>query len=83
MKYIFFILLLIGVAAMLPKCKVEKEIQVKEIVATLIKIKSASRENGVEMRWLTWRGDNKIDYAQLCVCPYAKLGDSRILLVTR
>ena len=80
-------ILLVGLALFstmgIIQCGIEKEIQVKPVVLTLISIQESSREAQGVLYWLHWTDDLKTPYSMYCFCPNYKIGDKQIFLVTR
>jgi len=75
--------MLIAAAIAVTQCSIEKDIQVKPVVLTLVSIQESSREAQGILYWLHWTDDLKTPYSMYCFCPNYKIGDKQIFLVTR
>lgn len=72
---------LTAIAAM--ECSIEKTIQVKPILLTLVYIKESNRDDKGALYWLKWIDEHRDEYSMYCYCPQYRLGDKQTFLITR
>lgn len=80
---IFLTVWVLLILASLANCRIERTMQVKEIILRLAKIDPGGREDRGQMYWLTWKDDSGTPYLQFCPCPNYKIGDTQKFLITR